>query len=167
MTSFHHSYAAGDISGSIGFASVQLGTYKFEEQAFMNANSTGARDILEDGLDGLIGLAFDGRGPSPLTDALQNKGFPSTAGQPFLYNIFDQTPEFNNFIGISLSRTNDLEDTADAAFTINSTLGSEAGTIEFDGIFGDTIMRNVYSVFNFGDSVAKSPTGNATMQLLS
>ncbi|KAJ7511137.1 aspartic peptidase domain-containing protein, partial [Mycena galericulata] len=40
-------------------------------------------------------------------------------GNPFLYNIFAQTPGQDNFIGISLSRTDDLEGTADASFTIN------------------------------------------------
>ncbi|KAJ7467599.1 aspartic peptidase domain-containing protein [Mycena latifolia] len=31
----------------------------------------------------------------------------------------------------------------------------------------DSFMRNIYSVFDFGDNIAKSPTGAATMQLLS
>ncbi|KAJ7107853.1 aspartic peptidase domain-containing protein [Mycena epipterygia] len=42
-----------------------------------------------------------------------------TTSQPFLNNIFDQTPDQQNFIGISLSRTDDLEGSADASFTIN------------------------------------------------
>ncbi|KAJ6540521.1 hypothetical protein B0H19DRAFT_1175794 [Mycena capillaripes] len=36
-----------------------------------------------------------------------------------------------------------------------------------DALFGDTFMRNAYSIFNFGDTVAKTPTHDATMQLLS
>ncbi|KAJ7347105.1 aspartic peptidase domain-containing protein [Mycena albidolilacea] len=36
-----------------------------------------------------------------------------------------------------------------------------------DAFFGDTFMRNAYSIFNFGSTVAKSPTGNASIQLLS
>ncbi|KAJ7659157.1 aspartic peptidase domain-containing protein [Mycena polygramma] len=40
-------------------------------------------------------------------------------GQPFLSNIFDQTPGQDNFLGLSLSRTGDLEGTSDGLFTIN------------------------------------------------
>jgi hypothetical protein len=38
-------------------------------------------------------------------------------GLPFLFNVFDQTPNQNNFIGISLSRTDDLEGSAEASLT--------------------------------------------------
>ncbi|KAJ7138848.1 aspartic peptidase domain-containing protein [Mycena filopes] len=38
---------------------------------------------------------------------------------------------------------------------------------DYDILFGDTFMRNVYSIFNFGDAISNSPTGNASMQLLS
>ncbi|KAJ7362875.1 hypothetical protein DFH08DRAFT_799898 [Mycena albidolilacea] len=41
------------------------------------------------------------------------------------------------------------------------------GGTEIDSLFGDIIMRNMYSVFNFGDALAKAPTENATMQFLS
>jgi hypothetical protein len=73
--------------------------------------------IVDIGLDGLIGLAFDGTSASDITRVLTPLG--PTVGQPFLFNIFDLTPAQDNFIGISLSRTDDLEGSADASFTIN------------------------------------------------
>jgi saccharopepsin len=75
--------------------------------------------VIEDGLDGVIGLSFDGPGASPITKALEKQGVIGPLGQPFLYNVFDETPSQNNFIGISLSRTGDLEGSAEALFTIN------------------------------------------------
>ncbi|KAJ7721450.1 hypothetical protein B0H14DRAFT_2241735, partial [Mycena olivaceomarginata] len=36
-----------------------------------------------------------------------------------------------------------------------------------DAVFGDSFMRNEYSVFRFGNNVAKSPTGAASIQFLS
>ncbi|KAJ7185063.1 hypothetical protein C8R46DRAFT_1300906 [Mycena filopes] len=38
---------------------------------------------------------------------------------------------------------------------------------DYDILFGDSFMRNVYSIFNFGDAISNSPAGNASMQLLS
>lgn len=48
------------------------------------------------------------------------KGIRSSAewGQSVLQNIFDQHPYQPNFIGISLSRSEDREDTADGSITI-------------------------------------------------
>ncbi|KAJ7182331.1 aspartic peptidase domain-containing protein [Mycena crocata] len=299
-------YEGGPVHGTIGFASVELGGYRVDNQAFINATSVQLREVLELGLDGLVGFAFDGTDASDIIDTLKAKGSDPILGDPFLYNVFKQTPDQNNFIGISLSRTGDLEGSADASFTINAvdiayrevlnapalplfpgdnqawsividgisvdgvdvTLPSsvhtdlsagklsvlmdtgnpdtelptavlhdiyskipgaryrlkEAGvgwtwsipcnttsivTIEiggqpfpihpldlsdpvaapfsnggttcfspmtevdvtagshFDGSFGDTILRNMYAVYNFGDTISKSPTGNASMQLLS
>jgi hypothetical protein len=67
----------------------------------------------------LIGLGFDGQVASPITNKLVESGIAETFGQPFLFNVFDETPEQNNFMGISLSRTGDLEGSAEASFTIN------------------------------------------------
>ncbi|KAJ7279160.1 aspartic peptidase domain-containing protein [Mycena rebaudengoi] len=108
-----------NVTGTVGFAEVQLGDYHVSQQAFLNATNIGLGGVAEDGLDGLIGLAFDGNIASPITKALETAGAPSDAGQPFLFNIFDETPDQNNFIGISLSRTGDLEGSAEASFTIN------------------------------------------------
>ncbi|KAJ6572537.1 aspartic peptidase domain-containing protein [Mycena vulgaris] len=300
-------YAGGTVNGTTGFATMQFGGYGFSQQAFMNATSVGVTGIVDLGLDGLLGLAFDGTTASPITAAL-TAALPAedpTLGQPFLFNIFDMTPAQDNFIGISLSRTEDLEGSADASFTINeldaayaavadapelplfpgdngrwsvlvdsldingvniplvsnvpnapngslvvvmdtgtpgttfppdilyalysqipgasvfvegelmafvipcntslivtAVIGGQSFPMhpldlsdvrpniatddsgnnitvcvssmtpftpqpDFDALFGDTFMRNAYSVFNFGNTVATSPTGNATMQLLS
>ncbi|KAF7349858.1 Peptidase A1 domain-containing protein [Mycena venus] len=35
-----------------------------------------------------------------------------------------------------------------------------------DALVRDTFMRNIYSVFNFGNAVAKSPTGSASIQMI-
>ncbi|KAJ7215896.1 aspartic peptidase domain-containing protein [Mycena pura] len=295
-------YGGGNVTGTTGFATMQFGDYSFGPQAFLSATSVGLDGIVDVGLDGLIGLAFDGQNASPLTDALFEMG--PTVGQPFHFNIFDQTPEQDNFMGIALSRTDDLEGSADASFTFNEldpTYSAAVGSLapvplfpggngrwsvlvdsmnvngvdipltsvlpatpsgklvavmdtgtptatlppdvlyalysnipgalysaeddifiipcdtsavvtvvisgipypihpldlsdirsditddngnnvtvclssissftmdgaDFDSLFGDTIMRNIYTVFNFGDAIAKSPTGSATMQLLS
>ncbi|KAJ7830150.1 aspartic peptidase domain-containing protein [Mycena olivaceomarginata] len=297
-------YAGGTTAGTTGFATMSLGGYSFYPQAFMNATSVGLGAIVDIGLDGLIGLAFDGTSASDITRVLTPLG--PTVGQPFLFNIFDLTPAQDNFIGISLSRTDDLEGSADASFTINeldetyaahvqglpevplfpgdngrwsvlvdrinvngmdvpltsavpnapngsivavmdtgtptatlppdilygiysqipgalvgvngsdmvflipcntsaivtvvigglgyvihpldlsditsqtddngnnvtacvSTIASSAvaSQADFDSLFGDTFMRNFYSVFNFGDSIAKSPAGAASIQFFS
>ncbi|KAJ7851059.1 aspartic peptidase domain-containing protein [Mycena olivaceomarginata] len=290
---------SSDVVGTIGVASVQLGKYTFEHQAFSNATKVSLTGILEFGLDGLIGFDFAVE-TSFIKGALKSAGVPETLGEPFLSNIFDQEPDQENFVGISLSRTDDLEGSADASFLINevdqdyadvvsapaiplfpafprnngrwsilidsislggvtipftpSTAGAPAkkivavmdtgtpaasfpqdfidrlytaipgsiqaadklwtipcdttsimsveiggrqfpihpldlseirvnastdttvcsspflatpGGTEFDSLFGDTIMRNMYSVFNFGDALAKAPTENARMQFLS
>ncbi|KAJ7441571.1 aspartic peptidase domain-containing protein [Mycena latifolia] len=294
-------YGGGNVVGTIGFGTVQLGNYTVDKQAFNNATSVGLGAVLDLGLDGLLGLSFDGGNLSNIQATLSSSGWDSNLGEPFLYNIFDQTPNQNNFIGVSLSRTGDLEDSADASFTINeldelyaavvnapqlplfpgtnsqwsilldgisvdgnnislptSTVpNAPAGKIvavldvgtpyafvpenfaaamyssipgaqvmdvadrgptwtvpcnstaivtlyfggqpfpihpldlsdvivdsvtnaticvtplqifpgdsESDATFGDTFLRNMYSVFNFGDAVSKSPTGSASMQLL-
>ncbi|KAJ6581931.1 aspartic peptidase domain-containing protein [Mycena capillaripes] len=301
-------YGGGIVNGTIGFASVELGGYTFDRQAFTNATSIGLGGVLDLGLDGLMGLSFDGNFPpplipSPITATLNASGMDPNLGEPFLFNIFDQTPEKDNSIGISLSRTDDLEGSAYASLTINEVdetyaavvdqpkiplfpgdngvwsmlmdgisvdgvdipvppslvsgtpagklvmildtgtptttmpkqlldavfsqipgsvfglidaVGAQLWTVPcntttivsvqiggqtfpvhpldlsavildptsnrpiciaawfesvgnpfIDMIWGDSFMRNVYSVFNFGDSVAHSPTGNASTQLLS
>ncbi|KAF7349856.1 Acid protease [Mycena venus] len=296
------SYVGGKTAGTTGFATMSLGGYTFGPQAFLNATTVGLGGIVDLGLDGLIGLAFDGTSASDITRVLTPLG--STVGQPFLFNIFDLTPNQDNFIGISLSRTDDLEASADASFTINeldetyaeriqgvdaiplfpgdngrwsvlvdrinvngvdlvlesavpnapngsivavmdtgtptatlppdllyalysqipgAIVGVQDGDMTFiipcntstmitvviggfgyiihpldlsdiktnipddngnnvtvcvgtiqslpasdsDALFGDTFMRNVYSVFNFGNAIAKSPTGAASIQMLS
>ncbi|KAF8186483.1 aspartic peptidase domain-containing protein [Mycena galopus ATCC 62051] len=116
-------FTASSTSGTVGFASVTLGGYTVPQQVFNHAlaSAGGPAGVLELGLDGLIGLSFDGVGDglSPLTDALLDNNSDPTRGAPFIFNVFAQTPNQNNFIGVSLSRTDDLEGTADASLTIN------------------------------------------------
>ncbi|KAJ7498305.1 aspartic peptidase domain-containing protein [Mycena galericulata] len=112
-------FGGGNVSGVIGFGTVGLGSYSVEQQVFQNATFIDLGLVESLGLNALIGLAFDSTQTSPLTAALEDAGSNPTTGNPFLYNIFAQTPGQDNFIGISLSRTDDLEGTADASFTIN------------------------------------------------
>jgi hypothetical protein len=57
--------------------------------------------------------------------------------EPFLYDIFGQTPQQDNFFGISPSRTDDLEGSAEASFTIN----------EVDGTYSDVVIAPVLPLF--------------------
>ncbi|KAJ6529605.1 aspartic peptidase domain-containing protein [Mycena capillaripes] len=293
-------YLGGDVDGTIGIASVQFGGYTVPSQAFNNATTVQVEGILDLCLDGLLGLAFDGSGVSPIAKTLEARGMDPSVGETFLFNIFDQKPAQNNFLGISLSRTDDLEGSAGASFSINEVdptyaavtkapvvplfpggngvwsvlldgisvngqsialppstvsgtpagkavvvldtgtptallpaqlldaiyskipsatlvksdhgtqlwsipcdttasvsvqIGGQSfpihpldlsdvlfdtngpvcvslwsageGDSRFDIIFGDSFMRNFYSIFNFGDTASKAPTGNASVQLLS
>ncbi|KAJ7122175.1 aspartic peptidase domain-containing protein [Mycena epipterygia] len=288
-------------SNTVGVSSVYFHLIKAERYAlsvaFVGATEVGLAGIVNHGLSGLIGFAFDGTAPSAITATLDYQGSNATAGQPFLFNIFDQTPDTDNFIGISLSRTGDLEGSANASFTINEidetyaavfnsipipifppekrrwslpldavivngnavpipgstvaktrrgklvalmdtgtptatvpvdvfnaiyasipgalfsssqgnwivpcnttsivtvVLGGQsfpihpldlldatvidgvtvctasfqamAGNGDFDALFGDSILRNIYSLYNFGSAIAKSPSAASSMQLLS
>ncbi|KAJ7476368.1 aspartic peptidase domain-containing protein [Mycena galericulata] len=112
-------FSGGNVSGVIGFGTVGLGSYSVQQQVFQNATFIDVGLVEDLGINALIGLAFESTQTSPLTATLEKNGSNPTAGNPFLYNIFAQTPGQDNFIGISLSRTDDLEGTADASFTIN------------------------------------------------
>ncbi|KAJ7909590.1 aspartic peptidase domain-containing protein [Mycena leptocephala] len=112
-------FTASSANGTIGFATVQLGSYTVQNQVFNNATAVSTGEVLDAGLDGLIGLSFAGVDVSPLMNTLQENGMDPNLGLPFLFNVFDQTPNQNNFIGISLSRTDDLEGSAEASLTIN------------------------------------------------
>ncbi|KAJ7851187.1 aspartic peptidase domain-containing protein [Mycena leptocephala] len=276
-------YLGGNVDGTIGFASMELGGYSFKSQAFNNATTAGLGGIVDIGLDGLIGLSFGAPRINPNFRHPAEKWQKCKSGPTLpLQHLRPDTPE-RHFIGISLSRTDDLEGSAAASFSINevdpayaavldapfiplfpadsgawsilldgisavaimdtgtptalipellvnaiysqipgarlealkgsnvwtvpcnttsivsvqiagqafpihpldlsdvlfdnttnrdvaicaSPWSSGSGGAQFDVLFGDSFMRNVYSVLNFGDSVAHSPTGNASMQLLS
>ncbi|KAJ6524178.1 aspartic peptidase domain-containing protein [Mycena capillaripes] len=109
-------YGSANLTGTSGFAQMQLGDHLVAHQAFMNITTIeGTLGTTTDGAQsGILGLAFSDPGASPLTTALQG----DVAGQPFLFNVFDQEPSQNNLIAISLSRTDDLEYSAEATFTI-------------------------------------------------
>ncbi|KAJ7185059.1 hypothetical protein C8R46DRAFT_1026873 [Mycena filopes] len=92
------------------------------------------------GLDGLIALSFSGVSPSNLAATWKKNGSDPDLAQPFLYNIFAQTPQQDNFIGISLSRSDDLEGSADASFTIN----------EVDQAYADVVNAPVLPLFHLG-----------------
>ncbi|KAJ7447615.1 hypothetical protein FB451DRAFT_1567455 [Mycena latifolia] len=214
-------FGGGNISGTTGFATVQVGDYSVPRQALGGNPESNLMRIL-----------------APLGD---------TAGQPFLFNVLDQNPDQDNFMAISFSRKDDLEGSVDAPFTINeleepsvhssrgttsdgtSSLvalmdtGTSTGTLPPDILYavyshipgasvtvqgnGELMLFIVpcntsaiitvviggvpYTIhpldlsdiltpvddgsgtnstlcrFDFGDNIAKSPTGAATMQLLS
>ncbi|KAJ6534330.1 aspartic peptidase domain-containing protein [Mycena capillaripes] len=179
-------YLGGDVNGTIGVASVGLGGYTFGSQAFNNATTFQLGGIVDIGLDGLIGLSFDSKGTSPISDALVAEGMDPNLGKPFLFNIFDQTPNKNNFIGISLSRTDDLEGSAAASFTINEMDPSYAAaanapsvplfpgdngvwSVLLDGISVDGVnvplpLSNVFKA-PAGKNVVVLDTGTPTAQL--
>jgi hypothetical protein len=69
--------------------------------------------------------------------ALQGAKFDETLGELFLSNIFDQKPDQQNFIGVSLSRTDDLEGSADASFLIN----------EVDQDYADVLFASAIPLF--------------------
>ncbi|KAJ7185041.1 aspartic peptidase domain-containing protein [Mycena filopes] len=138
MIDVEEGYAGGVVSGTIGFASMQLGGYSFENQVFMNATTVDAHGIIDIGLDGVLGLSFNGATVSPLLETVIKNGYDSSLVKPFLFNIFDQTPQQDNFIGISLSRSADLEGSADASFTIN----------EVDEAYAEVLNAPVVPVFN-------------------
>ncbi|KAJ7153260.1 aspartic peptidase domain-containing protein [Mycena filopes] len=135
-------YGGGNVSGTIGFASARMGGYSYDNQSFINATVDDVGIVLV-GLDGLIGLSFTGAigtsdGASQIVATVVQNGSDPNSVQPFLFNIFAQTPEQNNFIGISLSRTDDLEGSADASFTIN----------EVDETYADVLNAPVLPLFD-------------------
>ncbi|KAJ7626208.1 aspartic peptidase domain-containing protein [Roridomyces roridus] len=117
----NNGFLGGAVNGTIGFGTVQLGSYTVAQQAFNSAKVVQLGDVLNLGLDGLIGLSFQGQGtPSAIEEALDEAGMDPKLGTPFLLNVFNQTPNQNNAIGMSLTRTDDSEGTAISSFTINS-----------------------------------------------
>ncbi|KAJ7073304.1 aspartic peptidase domain-containing protein [Mycena belliarum] len=122
-------YAGGNARGTIGFASVEFGGYKVDKQAFNNVSEVTIGGILDIGLDGFFGLSFAGDQPSVIASTLDKDKTYANQSQPFLYNVFDQTPGHDNFIGISLSRPDDAEKSADASFSINELDESYAAVV--------------------------------------
>ena len=75
--------------------------------------------ITDYGIDGLLGLGFNGTGASNIDRTIRDTYGPTaTWGGPFLSNVFAQNTSSPNFIAIELSRTDDLEDTSGGSFDI-------------------------------------------------
>ncbi|KAJ7107144.1 aspartic peptidase domain-containing protein [Mycena crocata] len=126
-------YGRGNLTGISGFARMELGDYSFSKQAFFNITSIGGNlGIGQFGIDGILGLGFADIEFSPLSTALKG-----SAGQPFLFNVFDMHPTETNLIGIALSRTDDLEGSAEESFTI----------VEIDENFADVTNRTPVPLF--------------------
>ncbi|KAJ6582366.1 hypothetical protein B0H19DRAFT_1252467 [Mycena capillaripes] len=101
------------VQTEVGFASVQLGSYGVASQAVSNMTGVSM------GLDGMISLALLDLNHSSVAQELVYNGVDPRLGQPFHYNFFDQTPGQDNFIGLFISRTDDMEDSASASFMLN------------------------------------------------
>ncbi|KAF8210043.1 aspartic peptidase domain-containing protein [Mycena galopus ATCC 62051] len=113
-------YVGGDVNGTLGVATVELGGYSFGSQAFNNATVVSVSGTTDIGLDGLMGLSFESPDVSSIMATFSALGQNPNLGKPFLYNIFDQTPAKNNFIGVSLPRTDDPNGSATGSFSINA-----------------------------------------------
>ncbi|KAJ7785076.1 aspartic peptidase domain-containing protein [Mycena maculata] len=165
-------FGGGNVSGVIGFGTVGLGSYTVQQQVFQNATFIDVGLVEDLGINALIGLAFESTQTSPLTATLEANGSNPIAGNPFLYNIFAQTPGQDNFVGISLSRTDDLEGTADASFTINEldptyagvvnapTIPVVAGIIDRWRILVDNISVNGVNVPFPSSALSNAPAGS-------
>src|SRR5258708_33066556 len=70
-------------------------------------------------MSGIVGLRCDFGPASDINDGVKFKyGNSSTWGQSVLHNIFDQRHNEPNFVALSLSRTDDYEDTKGGSFSI-------------------------------------------------
>jgi saccharopepsin len=108
------------VDGTIGVAPFTFSNYEVAQQAFLDVTTETIGGLAELGIYGLLGLSFDFGNASRINAAIKrNYGNSSTWGQSVLHNIFDQHPNQPNFIAISLSRTDDLEDTVGGSFYIS------------------------------------------------
>ncbi|TFY61247.1 hypothetical protein EVJ58_g4630 [Rhodofomes roseus] len=114
-------YGIGHITGTIQFANAELGDNIVPNQAFMNvSNATSFSTIFNDGVRGILGLAFDA-GSTVQGTIAQVYGEDSTLGRSFLSNLFNQNTTKPLFT-VQLGRTDDPQYTAEGAFTIGEYL---------------------------------------------
>ncbi|KZT64378.1 acid protease [Daedalea quercina L-15889] len=114
-------YGIGQIAGTIQFANVELGDNMVPNQAFMNvSNATNFGTIFNDGVRGILGLAFDAGSTieSTITEAY---GEDSELGESFLTNVFQQDTSKPLFT-VQLGRADDPQYTTEGAFTIGEYL---------------------------------------------
>ncbi|KAJ7828526.1 aspartic peptidase domain-containing protein [Mycena leptocephala] len=115
----NENYFASSANGTMGIATVGLGGHTALNQAFVNVTESTVQGIQAVGLDGLMGISLTQQGASLMQNTLAAQGMDPNIAKPFLFSIFDQAPAQNNFIAISLSRTDDQEGSASASFGIN------------------------------------------------
>ncbi|KAJ6538092.1 hypothetical protein B0H19DRAFT_1079168 [Mycena capillaripes] len=89
----------------IGIASMKFGGSEFDTQVFNRATVVQLGAIVDLELGGLMGLSF---ASTPITSRLKVTGVDPNIGKPFSFNIFDQSPDKDNSIAISISRTDSL-----------------------------------------------------------
>ncbi|KAJ7648082.1 aspartic peptidase domain-containing protein [Roridomyces roridus] len=86
-------FSSGDVDGTVGFASVQLGGYTVDQQAFNTAKTVQAQSLLALGFDGVLGLSYEFTGPpSAIVDAVVNTLKNSTIAAPFIVNVAREDP---------------------------------------------------------------------------
>ena len=109
------SYAVGSATGQARSATVQLGPYKVDNQAFLLVGNTNSfsMDIHRQGYDGLLGLG-------PNKGSVLYKKLKGHTGDTTLTNIFKQTKDTkDNYITVLLNRAADPFQKLDGQFTIN------------------------------------------------
>ncbi|KAF5336115.1 hypothetical protein D9611_006291 [Ephemerocybe angulata] len=107
------------VSGTIGVAPFEMGDFKIEQQAFLNAKENTIAATTELGIHGVLGLAFQHGTASPINLAIKSKyGMDATWGRSVLHNIFEKNPDEPNFIAIDLARSDDMEDVVGGSFGI-------------------------------------------------
>jgi len=107
------------VTGTIGVAPFKFTTYEVLRQSFLHVTKSTITGIEKYGISGILGLSFDIGTASGINAAVKSRyGNSSTWGQSVLHNIFDQHPDQPNFIALSLSRTDDYEDTKGGSFSI-------------------------------------------------
>ncbi|KAJ6584274.1 aspartic peptidase domain-containing protein [Mycena sp. CBHHK59/15] len=116
----HYGDGSNFVNGNVGLASVEIAGHQIPTQAFINVTSSvGQTFDFETGTFGLVGLGFDnpdGDIPAALTAVGVNG---TVVGKSVLSSIFDQNPDKGRFFAFSLSRLEDVNDSADAELTIS------------------------------------------------
>lgn len=109
-------YGSGSDAGFVDFADVEIGPYFIHGQAFLNvANSTGDETFFAGGMNGILGVSFEGLSQVATQVALAGG---NTLGKSVLSNIFQQNVTGPNFISFLLGRRDDLDNTGNGLFTI-------------------------------------------------
>ncbi|KAJ7146704.1 aspartic peptidase domain-containing protein [Mycena epipterygia] len=117
------------VQGDVGFASVQLGGYTLDGTfriAVSNMTGDVGTYLAGFGLDGMISLGLNDLNASGVVSEL-----------------LANAPKEDNFLGLSISRTADLEDSASASFMIN----------EVDEAYAEVQSAPLIPVFPGGHSI--------------
>ncbi|KAI0343282.1 acid protease [Trametopsis cervina] len=120
-------FGIGEVSGNISFAEMEIGPHTIPSQAFLNAdNATNFDTILNRGILGIMGLAFDSASTIFQTTAL-TFGLNDTRGVTPLTNVFLQNRTAPTIFTVLLGRSYDKDGPEEGAFTISETVkGLEA-----------------------------------------
>ncbi|EGO03376.1 hypothetical protein SERLA73DRAFT_174844, partial [Serpula lacrymans var. lacrymans S7.3] len=99
-------YGIGSAAGNVSYAPVTFGGYSIDSQVLLNVNKTDQQDI-----QGIFGLGFNG------LSAIFTTVNDLKARTP-VDSIFAQNPSTSKFIGLSLERTANQEDTAGGVLSV-------------------------------------------------